>query len=161
MGEDLRHERELWERLRAVEVLIEQQRCLWNEREKRLNERWRAQEQALAVALDGQKNINDKQNEFRGALEDQAARTERDMISRKEYEAKHEGVMDLIVRNSDAVAELRKDVAVGSPQVHSLQTGADQALGKVVARRMMRTDTMAALALLVSIAAAVALIVHG
>ena len=161
MGEELRHERELWERLRAVEVLIDQQRCLWNEREKRLNARWKAQEAALRIALDGQRAINDKQNEFRGALEDQAQRTERDMMSRKEFEAKHEALVLQINVNSEALAELRKDVAVGSPQVHALQTDADTSSGLRLGAAEFRTTLLAVVALLIAAGTLVALLIHG
>ena len=141
------HERELWERLRAVEVLVDQQRCLWNEREKRLNERWESQERALVMRTTELEQRLELLNELRG-----------NVVNRDEYEAKHQSLVLQTARNYEAIVELRKDVAVGSPSSHELEAVVQRSVGEKAGIAEFWNRGLSILALLVSLGVLIALL---
>lgn len=89
-----------------------------------------------AVALTREDGIRTeaKQNEFRGALEDQASRVELSMMPRKEFEQAHGSLQSEVsqTRNEarteitnlrEEFAVLRQTVAVGPPEIRQLERG--------------------------------------
>jgi chromosome segregation ATPase len=82
------HEHRLHERVRAVEV--------------RLDERCRSIDHRITDNQETQREINKKQNELRTALEEQAERTEQAMVPRKEFNFAHKTL-------ETAIEDVRKE----------------------------------------------------
>jgi hypothetical protein len=71
---------------------------LLNERDRRMTERWNAQQDALIKATDQLEERLDLLNELRG-----------NVLTRTEYDAKHESLSIEIARNREAIDRLRGD----------------------------------------------------
>jgi hypothetical protein len=104
--------------------------------DKRYQQRWESDKEALTAALAAQQKAVDKAeiataarfesvNEFRGQLGDQA----RTLLPRAEYEVQHQEDTRQIAENRDALAALRQVVAVGSPDIRNLQLGSARQIG--------------------------------
>ncbi len=132
------------------------------ERVGRVNDRIAAVEKAAEVALasaekavtltreDGIRTEG-KQNEFRGALEDQAKRTEVNMMRRSEFEQAHKSLQaetkqsrdetrGEIQRIRDDIATLRQTVAVGPPTLRDVERRQDRGDGGASGKRESTVD---------------------
>lgn len=112
---------------------------LWTEREKRLDERWRSQELALTKATNELEERLQLLNELRS-----------NVLSREEYDGKHESLTAEIARNKSEMDALRglqatdmqrirgeymskNDHSVFETQLHDLQTWRSNIMGRAVA----------------------------
>lgn len=72
--------------------------ALWLERDRRLTERWTAQEQALTKATDQLERRLDLLNELRG-----------EVLTRQEYDAKHDALLTELARIRSMVDAVRSN----------------------------------------------------
>lgn len=135
---------------RLDQVMAQQEKSaerLDSERDRRLDQRMDAQETAVAAALAAaekavtaalvasekavdkaevaQGKVNETQNEFRGALKDQAAT----LMPRAEAENIFRELRGLINVQSGEIQTLRSRVDVGPPSLSALQREADKGTG--------------------------------
>ena len=152
----------------ALKSALESANVIELERVGRVNDRIASVERAAEVALatsDKAVTLNRedalrtelKQNEFRGALSDQANL----MMPRKESEAQHTSLVSDLRSLRDEVGVVRQAVAVGDPVTRQLERGSARTAGRSEQGVASRADMMAVLSVLIALAVLVVLVIHG
>ncbi len=167
----------------ALKSALESANVIEVERVSRVQDRIGSVEEAAKVALaSAEKAVTltredsirteGKQNEFRGALDDQAKRIELAMMPRKEFEQAYTSLQSEArqareearsenVHLREELSALRQIVAVGPPEIRQLERGQSRSMGARQTAEDWRATALAVVAVLVSLITAVALIVHG
>lgn len=151
------------DRIRALEKLVDERDRLYLEKfkgaevavaaalaaqEKSVNSAFAASEKAIVKAEQAQKEYNERSNEFRGQLDDQA----KTLMPRPETLSMFRGVEDKI---SSSVAALDAKIHGVDVQIDSLRLSRSEGSGKASARYDVHSDRLWGIGIVVAIGLAV------
>lgn len=131
------------------DMMISYERQVVDERDKRYEERWKAQEKAS-------QRYQEVSNEFRGSLDDLSSK----MATKLEVNTAVASLIDKIETQGKSISELRSRLDVGNPDVRTLQNNEATRTGQSQGSEITMSKIYAAIVVGVSLLGAIMLFVR-